>query len=249
MKILVLDNDRDLAEMLCSWLKTLGHQVRYATTWEQGKTEWIGQRPELVIMDTALEAGVDGLEMFRNLRSKHDALVVVITESASIRDEIQCLNSGADDYIRKPFFPAQLEARIRAISRRERRSILEEYPSSILTVGPIRLDALQNEVSIHGRTTRLTPIESKLLHLLAVNANNVCTAEQIVTHLWGYGGGKADLIKAHIRHLRQKIEPNPGEPHYILTVPGVGYTLVRRQDERINPAIEATPAIPNIVNN
>ena len=86
--------------------------------------------------------------------------------------------------------------------------------------------------SVNGKTARLTPTESKLLHLLAVNANNVCTANQIVSHIWGFGNeGDSGLIKAHIRHLRQKIEPDPGKPCYILTVPGVGYTLIRQTSE------------------
>jgi DNA-binding response OmpR family regulator len=90
----------------------------------------------------------------------------------------------------------------------------------------MRVDSLHNEVLVGGRKACLTPIESKLLYLLAVNANHVCTASQIVSHIWGFGNdGDTGLIKAHIRHLRQKVEPDPGKPTYILTVPGVGYTL------------------------
>jgi DNA-binding response OmpR family regulator len=171
------------------------------------------------------------------MRHKHDALVLVITDGKDVQDEVRCLESGADDYLRKPFYPSQILARIRAVSRRGRSS-LEQRPSSIISVGPLRVDALHNLVSINGKTARLTPTESKLLHLLAVNANNVCTADQIVSHIWGFGNdGDSCLIKAHIRHLRQKVEPEPGNPHYILTVPGVGYTLMRY------PA-EAQPSVP-----
>jgi len=121
-------------------------------------------------------------------------------------------------------------ARIRALSRRQR-STLALRPASVITVGPLRVDSLHNQVSMHGRLARLTPTESKLLNLLAINANNVCTASQIVTHVWGFGNeGDTGLIKAHIRHLRQKVEPDPASPRYILTVPGVGYTLVRRSE-------------------
>jgi DNA-binding response OmpR family regulator len=230
MKLLVIDSDRDLVEMLTSWLKTLGYEVHRAYNAERARIEWIEQRPDLVILDTALQ-DVDTLAMCRDLRNIHDALVLVVTDGKDVQDEVRCLESGADDYLRKPFFPSQLLARIRAVSRRAR-STLERRPSSIVTVGPIRVDSLHNEVSIDGKTVRLTPTESKLLHLLAVNANDVCTAGQIVTHVWGYDGdGDASLIKAHIRHLRQKIEPDPGDPRYILTVPGVGYTMIRRPAE------------------
>src|SRR5712692_11007140 len=208
MKLLIVDNDRDLVEMLNSWLKTLGYEVYRAYSGERAKVEWEEQKPDLVILDTVLK-DVDAMEMCCQLRHLHDALVLVITDSKDVQDEVRCLESGADDYLRKPFFPEQLLARIRAVGRRAR-STLEQRPSSIITVGPIRVDSLHNEVSMHGKTHRLTPTESKLLHLLAINANDVCTAGQIVTYIWGYDGdGEASLIKAHIRHLRQKIEPDP----------------------------------------
>src|SRR5438874_4626462 len=173
--------------MLTGWLKTLGYEVYRAYTGEQAARVWEEQQPDLIILDTRLK-DMDGLTMCREMRSKHDALVLVVTDGKDVQDEVRCLESGADDYLRKPFFPAQLLARIRAVSRRGR-STLAQRPSSIITVGPICVDSLHNEVTIHGKTSRLTPTESKLLHLLAVNANDVCTADQIVTHVWGYNGG------------------------------------------------------------
>jgi DNA-binding response OmpR family regulator len=233
MKLLIVDTDRDLVEMLTSWLKTLGFEVYRAYSGERAKLEWEEQEPDLVLLDTALK-DVDALAMCRDLRHKHDALVLVINEGREVQDEVRCLESGADDYLRKPFFPSQLLARIHALSRRGR-STLAQRPSSIINVGPIRVDSLHNEVSMNGKSARLTPTESKLLHLLAVNANNVCTSGQIVSHIWGFGNdGDTCLIKAHIRHLRQKIEPDPSKPHYILTVPGVGYTLIRHSSEEAN---------------
>lgn len=233
MKLLIVDPDRDLVEMLMSWLKTLGYEVHRAYTGERAKIEWEEREPDLVLLDTAIK-DVEALSMCHDLRHKHDALVLVMTDGKDVQDEVRCLESGADDYLRKPFFPSQLLARIHALSRRGR-STLAQRPSSVITVGPILVDSLHNEVRIDGKTVRLTPTESKLLHLLAVNANNVCTANQIVSHIWGFGNdGDTHLIKAHIRHLRQKIEPDPSEPHYILTVPGVGYTLIRHSSEGTN---------------
>lgn len=230
MKLLLVDSDHHLVEMLTGWLKTLGYEVHRAYTGERAKTLWVEQRPDLVILDTALR-DVDALAICRELRSIHDALVLVLTADTDVHEEVRCLESGADDYLRKPFFPSQLLARIRAVSRRSR-STLAQRPSSILTVGPLRVDSLHNEVSINGKNIHLTPSEGKMLHLLAINANNVCTASQIVTHVWGFGNeGDTSLIKAHIRHLRQKIEPDPSTPHYICTVPGVGYTLIRHSTE------------------
>src|SRR5258708_6655 len=155
MKLLVIDSDRDLVEMLTSWLKTLGYEVHRAYNAERARIEWIEQRPDLVILDTALQ-DVDTLAMCRDLRNIHDALVLVVTDGKDVQDEVRCLESGADDYLRKPFFPSQLLARIRAVSRRAR-STLERRPSSIVTVGPIRVDSLHNEVTMNGKTSRLTP--------------------------------------------------------------------------------------------
>ena len=245
MKLLLVDSDHHLIEMLTGWLKTLGYDVHRAYTGERAKKEWLEQRPDLVILDTALR-DVDALAMCRELRCVHDALVLVMTDGKSVQDEVHCLESGADDYLRKPFFPEQFLARIRAIGRRAR-STLEQRPSSILTVGPIRVDSLHNEVSMHGKTHRLTPTESKLLHLLAINANDVCTAGQIVTYIWGYNGdGEASLIKAHIRHLRQKIEPDPAHPRYISTVPGVGYSLIRHPVEELDSHQESKQEVPTL---
>jgi DNA-binding response OmpR family regulator len=230
MKILIIDNDRDLVEMLSGWLKTLGYEVYRAYSGERARREWAEQQPDLIIMDIALK-DTDALELCRDMQAKHDAFVLVVNDGKDVQDEVRCLESCADDYLRKPFFPSQLLARIRAVSRRGR-STLSLRPSSIITVGPIRVDSLHNEVQVNGKVARLTPTESKLLHLLAVNRNSVCTATQIVSHIWGFGNeGDASLIKAHIRHLRRKIEPDPTTPRYILTVPGVGYTLVHRSLE------------------
>ncbi len=180
MKLLIVDHDRYLVEMLTSWLKTLGYDISRAYTGERAKSEWEEGQPDMVILDTQLK---------------------------------------------------ELLARIRALSRRGR-STLKQRPFSTITVGPICVDSLHNEVRVNGKSSRLTPTEGKLLHLLAINANNVCTANQIVSYVWGFSNeGDTSLIKAHIRHVRQKVEPDPNKPCYILTVPGVGYSLVHHPVE------------------
>ena len=232
MKLLVVDNDHDLVVMLTSWLKTLGHEVWRAYTGERAKVLWLEQRPEIVILDAALK-DIDSLTMCREMQRQHDAHVLITASKRDVSEEVRYLEHGADDYLHKPFFPSLLLARIHAISRRAR-STVERRPASLVTVGPISVDSMHNQVTIHGNVIHLTPTESKMLHLLAINANDVCTAEQIVLHVWGYeGDGDATLIKAHIRHLRQKIEPHPSRPYYITTVAGVGYSLVRRNVEEL----------------
>lgn len=235
MKLLVADSDVDMVEMLTSWLRTRGYEVKYALSAERIRFTWIEQQPDLVIVDMGLSC-IDALGLCRELRGAHDALVlaVAVASRTDAESQVRCLESGADAYLVKPFLPAQLLAHIHALSRRVRSTLLR-HPSSLLTVGPIRVDTLRNEVSAHGKVLRLTPTESKLLHLLAVNANDVCTHDQIVAHVWGYGD-EADttLIKAHIRHLREKIELDPSKPCYIVTVAGSGYMLIRQPDERVS---------------
>lgn len=240
MKLLVADSDADLVEMLTSWLRVRGYQVRYALSAERIKSEWIEQRPDLVIIDTALK-GIDSLGLCRDLRTTHDALVLAIAREQDIDTQTRCLESGADAYLAKPFLPSQLIAHIHALSRRVRRTLSRD-PSSILTLGPIRIDSLRHEVSVKGKVSRLTPTESKILHLLAVNANDVCTLDQIVAHVWGYGDhSDTTLVKAHIRHLREKIERDPSKPSQIVTVAGSGYMLVRQPDQQ--PAYITEPEL------
>jgi DNA-binding response OmpR family regulator len=117
MKILIIDTDRDLVEMLAHWLKTLGYEVYRAYTGERAKLEWAEHEPDLVLLDTAIK-DVDALSMCRDLRHKHEALVLVMTEGKEVENESQCLESGADDYLRKPFSPRQLLAQIKQLKRR-----------------------------------------------------------------------------------------------------------------------------------
>jgi DNA-binding response OmpR family regulator len=230
MKLLIVDTDRNLVEMLTSWLKTLGYEVYRAYSGERARLEWEQQQPDLVIIDPTLTDG-NGLDMCRDMSTRHDALVLVIVDSKDVQHEIRCLESGADDYLRKPFFPTQFLARLHALSRRGC-STLQQRPSSMVAVGPMRIDVLSHEVTVDGKTVHLTPTESKLLHFLAVNADTVCTANQIVTRIWGIGNdGDVCLIKAHIRHLRQKIERDPSHPTSLLTVPGVGYIVTRHHEK------------------
>ena len=163
MKLLIVDPDRDLVEMLTSWLKTLGYEVYRAYTGDRAKIEWEEQEPDLVLLDTAIK-DVDALEMCQMLRHKHDALVLVMTDGKNVQDEVHCLESGADDYLLKPFYPAQLLARIHALNRRVRPTLIQQ-PHSIINVGPICVDASRNIVSVNGKTSRLTVTEIGRAHV------------------------------------------------------------------------------------
>jgi DNA-binding response OmpR family regulator len=221
MKLLMIDQDREWVEMLADWLQTRGYEVARAYDGNCAKARWDQQCPDLVLVDVSLK-GVDALALCQGMRKVHEAFIIVLSAHPDIQEEIHCLEAGADVYLRKPFSPALLLARMKAVSRRAGWTL----PQSL----SLHLDLQGRQVTFNGKTTHLTPQESKLLQLLATN--EICTLEQMVICLWGYDG-KGDLssIKGCIYHLRQKIEPDPRNPQYLLTLPGVGYRLKRQRTE------------------
>lgn len=225
MRILVADDDRDLVDLLTFWLRGHGYEILRAYDGEQAIARWRDGKPDLVILDIEMPK-VDGFEVCRRMSSESTALVMFLTHRERERDEIHGLELGADDYLRKPFSPAQLLARLRALTRRAR-TTPSVGGATTITVGPITLDSMRHEVTRDGIKVRLTPIESRLLHLLLTHSGQVLTTELIVERVWGYDGtGDTGLVKTHIRHLRQKIEPEPNTPQFIVTIPGVGYTFM-----------------------
>lgn len=225
MKILVADDDRDHVDILTYWLRGHGHEIVRAFDGDQAITRWREEKPDLVILDITMPR-VDGFEVCRRMSAESHALVLVLTCHQPDADEIRALDLGADDYVRKPFSPAKLLARINALSRRAN-AAQHVSSASQVSVGPISLDSMRHEAARNGARIRLTPIESRLLHLLLTHSGQVLTTDQIVERVWGYDDASDTcLVKTHIRHLRQKIEPQPDSPRYIVTVPGVGYTFV-----------------------
>jgi DNA-binding response OmpR family regulator len=224
MRILIADDDRELVDMLMYWLRAHGHQVTVAFDGEQTMKRWREQSPDLVLLDIQMPK-FDGFEVIRRMRGESNALVIVLTCLDREDDEVRALELGADDFLRKPFRPRQLLARIQAAARRAV-SVSGPMNGSSITIGPISLDVSRHEVSRNGARMRLTPTESRLLHLLLTHAGQVLTTDTIIERVWGYNEvGDSGLVKTHIRHLRQKVEPDPGSPRYLLTVPGVGYTF------------------------
>lgn len=225
MKILVVDDDREHVDILTYWLRGHGHEIVRAFDGEQAVARWREEKPDLVILDINLPK-LDGFEVCRRMSGESNALVIVLTCHELEADEIRALDLGADDYLRKPFSASKLLARIRALARRAN-AAQHVSSASQVAVGPVSLDSMRHEAARNGARVRLTPIESRLLHLLLTHSGQVLTTDQIVERVWGYDdAGDTRLVKTHIRHLRQKIEPQPNSPQYIVTVPGVGYTFM-----------------------
>ncbi len=177
MKIMVADDDRDMVDMLSYWLKGHGYDVIRAFDGEQAIKRWRETLPDLVILDVQMPK-LDGFEVCRQMRSETNSMVLILTAHDREDDEIRGLEMGADDYLRKPFSPRQLLARIKALMRRSNSS-KGSSSSSAISVGPVTLDAMRHEVTRDGLKVRLTPTESRLLHLLITHTGQVLTTDMI----------------------------------------------------------------------
>jgi DNA-binding response OmpR family regulator len=226
MKILIADDDRDLVDLLTYWLKGHGYDILRAYDGEQAIATWRAGQPDLVLLDIGMPK-VDGLEVCRQMSAESSAFILFLTGYDGEEDEVRALDRGADDYLRKPFSPAQLLARIRAVSRRAT-TTPQTSNTSLVRGGPLALDAMRHEVMRNGdgARVRLTPIESRLLYLLMTHPGQVLPTALIVERVWGYADADGTgLVKTHIRHLRQKVEQEPNAPRLIVTIPGVGYSF------------------------
>ena len=224
MKIMVADHDRDMVDLLSFWLKGHGYDVVRAFDGEQAIKRWHEALPDLVIVDLHLSK-YSGFDVCQQMRSETHAMALILIGSDCEEDEVRGLEMGADDYLRKPFSPRRLLARITAVMRRSSPSH-PDAGSPVITVGPITLDPLHHEVLRDASKVKVTPTESRLLHLLMTHTGQVLTPGIISSRMWSYDEvGNTGLVKTHIRHLRQKVERDAKSPRHILTVPGRGYTF------------------------
>ncbi len=227
MKIMVADVDQELVAMLSYLFRGHGYDVVRAFDGEQAIKCWRETLPDMVILDVQLPK-LNGFEVCRQMRQETNSIILILLAALeSEDDEVYGLEIGADDYLRKPFSPRLLLARIKAISRRSLdRPVFSS--SSTITIGPVTLDFIRLEATGNGIKARLTSLESHLLHLLMTHSGQVLPTNIIVEHVWGFDDtGVHTLVKTHIRHLRQKVELDPDNPEYIVTVPGAGYTFTR----------------------
>lgn len=223
-KILVVEDDQNIAELVKFNLEKEGHQVSLAQDGEAGLQFLQREIPELVVLDLMLPK-LDGLELCRMIRSKtkfNHLPVIMLTAKSEEVDKILGLEMGADDYLTKPFSPRELTARIKALLRRSSRS--ESRAGGPLNIGELVIDVDKYEVWVAGRKQDLTPKEFELLRLIISHPGKVFTREFLLERIWGYDFfGDSRTVDVHIRHLRQKIEKDPANPRYIETVRGVGY--------------------------
>ena len=218
-KVLVIDDDESIVDLLRTYLGQEGFQVDVARDGIAGLAKVRRVQPDVVVLDIMLP-GLDGLEVLRRLRSESSAYVVMLTAKTEETDKIVGLSVGADDYVTKPFSPRELTARIRAILRRER----GPDQSRVLMFQTLRIDPARREVWKHDVHVELTTREFDLLYALASYPGHVLSREQLITRVWGaeYFGDDR-VVDAHIKDLRRKLGDAPGHPRLIETVRGIGY--------------------------
>ena len=224
MKILVVDDDRVLADVVAFTLRREGFDILLAYDGVSGLERWQKEQPDLVVLDVNMPK-LDGFEVCQRIRAQADTPIILLTVRGEDDDIVDGLENGADDYIVKPFSPRQLAARVKAILRRVRG---QPTPAE-LHIGEWELVPSKRELilSPEKEPISLTPLENRLLECLVVNAGQVLTFNTIIDHVWGPAGADRDMLRQLIRRLRTKIEPNPSEPVYIQTVPGLGYGLIK----------------------
>jgi DNA-binding response OmpR family regulator len=221
MKALIVDDDRVLADLLSFTLRREGFETIQAHDGQAALRRWAEDEPDVIVLDLNLPK-LDGFAVCRRIRSESDTPIIMLTVRGEEEDVIQGLAQGADDYISKPFSPRQLVARIQAVLRRTGRALVP----SIRQFGPLILDPSRREVRIgSAEPISLTALECRLLDYLLLNAGHILTTETIIDRVWGPEGGSRDTLRQLVRRLRLKIEPDPAQPSFIQTVPGVGYGL------------------------
>jgi two-component system alkaline phosphatase synthesis response regulator PhoP len=224
-RILVADDDPQITRLVRSYLEQAGFQVLTAADGEQALHVIRHDRPDLVVLDVMMPKR-DGFELVRLLRADaHLAGIPILMLTARVEDadKLRGLDLGADDYLTKPFNPSEVAARARALLRQASGAL---RPSPIIEIRGLRIDLEKREVAVNGQPVSLTPTEFDLLRALMQHPNRAFTRGELIDAALGYVyEGFERTIDSHVKNLRRKIEPDPGNPVYIETVFGVGYRL------------------------
>jgi len=228
MRILIVDDDPPTVKWTSFLLRDEGYEVITADNGRVGLEMVERELPDLVILDVMMPQ-IDGLEVCRRIRQTMDVPIIMLSAKGETADKVTGLKMGADDYLAKPFEPAELLARVKAVLRRTEAFSAFDDSQSRVAVGDIRLDPVGNKVFLpNGKVVELTPIEFRLLHVLMRNAGRVLTHDYLLSSAWGYEyEGYSNQIAVYIRRLRTKLEDDPSNPKYLVTVRGMGYRFER----------------------
>lgn len=221
--ILVVDDDEAVRRFLRTVLKGQGYDIVDAPTVAAGIDAVAQVQPDVVLLDLGLPDG-EGVEVLRAMPAHRHVPVIVLSARGQEGDKVVALDSGADDYLTKPFGSSELLARIRVALRKHAQR--EFAAADILQVGPIRIDQPRHEVTVEGREIRLTPTEFKLLVEFARNPGRVLTHRHLLREVWhSHAADQSHNLRVHVASLRRKLEADPAQPQWLVTEAGVGYRL------------------------
>ncbi|HEY0379692.1 MAG TPA: response regulator transcription factor [Pyrinomonadaceae bacterium] len=222
-RILVVDDESQIARVLRTGLKTHGYDVRVASDGVSALETFNDWRPDLVVTDLAMP-NLDGLQLCRRLREVSQIPIIVLSVRGEEKTKVEALDAGADDYVTKPFGMDELLARVRAQLRRAAMPPLGEASSTVLEVGDFRIDLESRSVFVRGAEVHLTPKEYDLLVHFVRHAGKVLTHHTLLGAVWGGNyTEQGEYLRVFVGQLRKKIEENPSSPRYILTEPWIGY--------------------------
>jgi len=228
VKILVVDDDRVVADLVVFTVRRAGYEAVMANDAASTMRRWAEDKPDLIILDINLPGAPelqDGFAICRRIRSESDVPIILLTVRGEEKDIVYGLEAGADDYVLKPFSPRQLVARIQAVLRRGRGTDKSQRPTT-LSIDGLDFNPRLREVCLANDITRsLTSLESRLLEYLMLNAGQVLTTDDLISDVWGAGGGSPEMLRQLVRRLRTKIETDPTKPLYIQNLPGLGYAF------------------------
>jgi DNA-binding response OmpR family regulator len=227
MKILIVDDDPDIAEIVAFALGKDRHQTTTVHGGGQALALLDRERFDLVVLDVMMPR-VDGYEVCRRVREKDASTpIIMLTAKDEESDKVRGLDLGADDYVTKPFSPRELLARVRALGRRMERP-LHAGGRPVIAGGRLSINLDDYEIMKDGQPVQLTPLEFELLRCMTLNIGRVVPYDKLLSFAWGPNDeGETELLKVHIRHLREKLERDPSAPEHIVTIRGVGYKLNR----------------------
>jgi two-component system response regulator RegX3 len=220
--VLVVEDEQSLREPLVYILRREGFEVLEAADGPSALIEWQNGSPDLILLDLMLP-GMSGVDVCREIRTRSNVPIIMVTAKDSEVDKVVGLEIGADDYVVKPYSTRELLARIKAVMRRGAAPDSNES-RLVLEAGPVRLDTERHAVTVNGQPVTLPLKEFELLEYLMDNTNRVLTRGQIIDRVWGsnyYGDTKT--LDVHVKRIRSKIEPDPANPKFIVTIRGLGY--------------------------
>ena len=237
--ILVVEDDKPIQKLITTTLETQGYQYHTAGTGGASILEAVSKRPDIMILDLGLP-DMDGMDIIKKVRAWSNMPIIVVSARSEDRDKIAALDAGADDYLTKPFSTEELLARLRVSLRRVRYDSEKlQKDASVFTNGKLKIDYVAGCTWLDGEEIHLTPIEYKLLCLLAKNIGKVLTHNFILHEIWGNYIGDIHALRVFMATLRRKLEKTPAQPHYIQTHIGVGYRMIRVGDEGQSSAIHS----------